>query len=89
MRRMDKQSYQVKLFMCAKVEQTYDESSSARQDGTRGHIVLNIVHSSNSVLGVSLVGVAHESETTAATSVSIFDDNLEEKLHVRPCLLGK
>jgi hypothetical protein len=37
---------------------------------------LDVVHGSDRRLGISLLGVTDESETTAAASISVLDDNL-------------
>lgn len=43
----------------------------------RGKFVLDIVHGRDGILGIALLGVANESETAAATSVSILDNDLD------------
>ena len=40
--------------------------------------VLDVVHSSDSGFGISFLAVTNETETTAATSITIFDDDLWE-----------
>jgi len=39
-------------------------------------IVLNIVHGTDSIVCISLLGKANESETAGATSVTVLDDDL-------------
>lgn len=41
-----------------------------------GYLLLDVVHGSDSSLGVILVSVADESKSTAPTSVAIFNHNL-------------
>lgn len=38
--------------------------------------LLDVVHGSNSSIGISLLAIADESEATAATSVSVLYDDL-------------
>ena len=44
--------------------------------------ILNVVHVSNSSVGLAVLGEAHKAETTAATSVTVLDDNLRLSVRV-------
>jgi hypothetical protein len=43
---------------------------------------LDVVHGGDRSFGISLLSVANESKATAATSVTILDDDLDHKVNV-------
>lgn len=47
------------------------------------YFVLDIVHRSNSRLGITILGVSHKAKATAATSVAILDHHLFLRYIVR------
>ena len=43
---------------------------------------LNVVHGSDGSLGISLLAITDESETTATASVTVLDDDLDDCMSV-------